>query len=77
MTVIVAGILAHMIRGDGEDVNVTISLGRTSIGHSHRNWEGNNLSNFAFLVSFTFNFFILSYSLTFASFCFVLYVRAM
>ena len=42
MTVIVLGILALMIRGDGEDVNVNISLGRTSIGHSHRNWEGNN-----------------------------------
>ena len=37
VTVIVLGILAHMIRGDGENVNVTISLGRTSIGHSHRN----------------------------------------
>ena len=38
MTLIVLGILAHMIRGDGDDVNVTISLGRTSIGHSHKNW---------------------------------------
>ena len=33
VTVIVLGILAHMIRGNGENVNVTISLGRTSIGH--------------------------------------------
>ena len=38
VTVIVAGILAHIIKGDGDDVNVTISLGRTSIGHSQRNW---------------------------------------
>ena len=37
MTVIVLGILALMIRGDGDNVNVTISLGRTSIGHFHRN----------------------------------------
>ena len=36
VTVIVLGILAHMIRGDGENVNVTISLGRTSIGHSQK-----------------------------------------
>ena len=44
MTVIVAGILAHIIKGDGDDVNVTISLGRTSIGHSHRNWGGHFFS---------------------------------
>ena len=37
VTVIMSGILAHIIKGDGDDVNVTISLGRTSIGHFHRN----------------------------------------